>query len=628
MATHPVLDFLRRLKPADPARQTPDAELLARFVVSRNEAAIAELVQRHGPLVWRLCVRVLGEAADAEDAFQAAFLVLARRAASVSRPELLANWLYGVAYRTALKVRDERRRRQIPLQEERAVNNTTPLDEASRRELRERLDSELSQLPDRYRVPIVLHFLEGHTQEEVARMLGCPRPTIATRLTRACERLRTRLLHRGLTLSTGALGAALAEEASAALPLTLLEATVHAAPLFAAGGSILAPQAAAAVAEGVLQTMFLIKIKFAFAGVLLVAVVAAGVSVLASQGLTPDHPGQPEAFAPKAGARDDVVEKELEKLQGTWVLTAVEWDGKAPAPQDVTSDARREWSIRGNKFTDGQVGDQFKKSTGFLRIDARQTPRTMDLSPTEAFQPAETAYSIYDVQGDTLKVAQWGRVIVPGQADKKPDRESKPGERPREFKTNLDSGVIITFWKKKPSRAEESKSAVVLPVWGKPADGLRIGIAAVERSPADHGKVRLSIALENVGQKDLMLNLGIMLANGARQYPLAVRLIVTDSADTRRIFHLHMPEPGVAGRVDPFIVPLPVGCRYTLSCLLENFIEEGGWAFPLRNAGNYQISAEFMGKGVERTNTDTGGLALMHYWTGTVTSPGVPITLP
>jgi uncharacterized protein (TIGR03067 family) len=430
------------------------------------------------------------------------------------------------------------------------------------------------------------------------------------------------LARRGIAVGSGAVSAALAEEASAALPATLLEATIQAAPLFAAGGSALVPQAAAAFAEGVLQTMFLMKLKFVLTCVLLVGVLAAGAGVLA-QSL--GDAGQPQAKTPKAEVKDDVVAKELEQLQGTWILTAVEWDGNAPAPQDVTSDARREWTIRGNKYTDGQVGAQYKKGTGFLRLDPRKQPRTIDLSSTEAFRPAEIVHEIYDVHGDTLKVAQFGQI---GPAGSQAKDNRRPEERPREFKTSPKSGVIVSYWKKKPSPAVISDPTALLPTWGKPVDGLRIGIVAVERPPADHGKLRLSIALESVGQKDLMLNLGIMLANGARQYPLALRLAVTDSADARKILHFHIPEPGVAGRVDPFIVPLPVGSRYTLSCLLDAFIDDAGQGFSKRNAGNYRIRAEFVGEGVQRTNNDMGGLALMRYWKGTVASPAVSVTLP
>jgi RNA polymerase sigma factor (sigma-70 family) len=226
--------------------------------------------------VLRLCVRVLGDSPDAEDAFQAAFLVLARRASSLSRPELLGNWLYGVAYRTALKVRADAARRQTSGRDGHAVDCANPAEEAAGRELRRMLDYELSRLPDRYRVPVVLHYLEGYTQEEVAQLLGCPRNTIATRLARARERLRGRLARSGVVLSTGGLAAALSEEASAGLPTTLLDATLKAATLFAAGESALVPATVVAFAEGVIQAMFLTKVKIVLGCILLLGAVATG----------------------------------------------------------------------------------------------------------------------------------------------------------------------------------------------------------------------------------------------------------------------------------------------------------------------------------------------------------------
>jgi RNA polymerase sigma factor (sigma-70 family) len=339
MAVNPVLDFLRWFRASDQVRKSPDAEVLARFVSSRDEAAFTALVQRHGPMVLRVCVRILGNSPDAEDAFQAAFLVLARRASSVSRPELLGNWLYGVAHRTALKVRANTARRQSFRRDGGPVDGSDPANEASRRELRRVLDHELSRLPDRYRVPLVLHYLEGRTQEEVAHLLGCPRNTVATRLARACERLRGRLARNGVALSSGALAAALSEEASAALPATLLDATVKAAMLFVAGGSAL-PSTVTLIAEGVIQAMFITKVKVALACVLLLGAVATGAGVLARQGQTPGGPQQAQIAAPKDNPDGaDVVKATLQVaaaqqkqdqdlIQGSWKVVRLEHEGK------------------------------------------------------------------------------------------------------------------------------------------------------------------------------------------------------------------------------------------------------------------------------------------------------------
>jgi RNA polymerase sigma-70 factor (ECF subfamily) len=281
---HPVLRFIRALSPTA-GQDVPDAELLGRFVARRDESAFAALVCRHGPMVFGVCARVLGDTPDAEDAFQATFLVLVRRAGSMGRPDLLGNWLHGVAYRTALKARAEtlRRRRQ-----ESHAAARPPVDAAEEgvwRDLRPILDEELNRLPQKYRVPLVLCHLEGQTHEEAARRLGCPRETVTTRLVRARERLRSRMVRRGLTLSAAALAGQLAEDALAgAVPAPLAQGTIQAAMRFAAGPMAAAGVISARVAaltEGVLQTMFLTKLKIAAAALLGVGVVAWGLAAFA-----------------------------------------------------------------------------------------------------------------------------------------------------------------------------------------------------------------------------------------------------------------------------------------------------------------------------------------------------------
>jgi uncharacterized protein (TIGR03067 family) len=137
--------------------------------------------------------------------------------------------------------------------------------------------------------------------------------------------------------------------------------------------------------------------------------------------------------------KKDPVKEELKKLEGTWVLTAVEWDGEKPAPQDVTSDARCEWTIRGNKSTSGQVGPIYKRGEGFIRIDPTKKPKTIDRSSTDKFKPGETSYEIYELDGDSLKVT----------AVQKEIEKCKPEDRPKEFKTAPKSDVNITYWKRK-----------------------------------------------------------------------------------------------------------------------------------------------------------------------------------
>jgi RNA polymerase sigma-70 factor (ECF subfamily) len=317
---HPVLRFLRALQPSGGAADAPDAQLLERFAAHRDEAAFAALLRRHGPMVLAVCVRTLGDTPDAEDALQATFLVLARRAGSVGRPELLANWLYGVACRVARKARGAAATRRRHEGRVRCGLGSDPAEEAAWHDLRPILDEELSQLPAKYRLPLVLCHLEGQTHEEVARRLGCPRETVTTRLVRARERLRRRLVRRGVTLSAGACAGLLANNAlTAAVPAALADNTVRAAPGFAAGSGATAGRVSArvvALTEGVLQTMWLTKLKITAAVLLAGAALAWGVGTLPrgtaapQQGPAPGPQGPlvqdvAVALAPAAAAKQD-----------------------------------------------------------------------------------------------------------------------------------------------------------------------------------------------------------------------------------------------------------------------------------------------------------------------------------
>jgi RNA polymerase sigma factor (sigma-70 family) len=232
-----------------------DGQLLGRFLEQRDEAAVAALVQRHGPMVWGVCRRVLGSHHDAEDAFQATFLVLARKAASVVPREMVGNWLYGVAHQTAMKARAMRARRRT---RERQVTKM-PEPEAPQRDvwadLQPVMDRELSRLADKYRVAIVLCYLEGKTRKEAARQLGCPEGTLAGRLARGRALLAKRLARRGVALSGGTLSAVLSESAtSASLPTSVMFSTIKAVTSVAAGQAAgLVSTKAAALLEGVQQ---------------------------------------------------------------------------------------------------------------------------------------------------------------------------------------------------------------------------------------------------------------------------------------------------------------------------------------------------------------------------------------
>ncbi|HTU90099.1 MAG TPA: sigma-70 family RNA polymerase sigma factor [Gemmataceae bacterium] len=179
-----------------------DKELLEWFVRRHEEAAFAALVRRHGPMVLGVCRRVLRHSHDAEDAFQATFLILVEKAHRLKRPELLANWLYGVAYRTALHARQRGARRSEREREAAAMSVPKSDPEYEPTELRRVLDEELHRLPEKYRAPLILCYLEGKTNEEAAQVLGWPSGSMSHRLARGRELLRERLQSRlaGLTI--------------------------------------------------------------------------------------------------------------------------------------------------------------------------------------------------------------------------------------------------------------------------------------------------------------------------------------------------------------------------------------------------------------------------------------------
>jgi RNA polymerase sigma factor (sigma-70 family) len=275
-----VLHHIRSLVVAQEAAGLADSVLLERFLTRRDEAAFEALVRRHGPMVMGVCRRILQNPDDAEDAFQATFLVLVRKASSIAKRELLGNWLYGVAYHTARAARSAASRRRA--KEAKAVARQQPQEENTCQELLPLLDHELSRLPDKYRIPVVLCELEGKSRQDAARQLGLPEGTLSSRLARARAILARRLRQRGLALTGGALAAGLSQQATASIIApSLILSTVKAGTLMLAGQSAAAGAVSAHVAalsEGVVKTMFLAKLKIATGLLLLGSVLAIGVS--------------------------------------------------------------------------------------------------------------------------------------------------------------------------------------------------------------------------------------------------------------------------------------------------------------------------------------------------------------
>ncbi len=293
--TNEVLRHLHRTVLLHDGAGLPDGPLLARFVEGGDEAAFAALVRRHGPMVWGVCRRLLPEH-DAEDAFQATFLALFRKAASIRPREKVAGWLHGAARRAALLARRTAARRRS--RERPAAHLPEP--EAPQREtwddLRPLLDEELSRLPEAYRSVFVLCDLEGRTRAEAARHLGCPEGTVAGRLARARAMLGRRLARRGVGLAAIALPAVLARNAaSAGVPPALVSFVIEAVRRNASGGA----GGLAAVHAGGLGAMA--RMKIVVASLLVLGAVAMVAAVVAS-GQTGPWSGGPDGPAGRADA--------------------------------------------------------------------------------------------------------------------------------------------------------------------------------------------------------------------------------------------------------------------------------------------------------------------------------------
>jgi RNA polymerase sigma factor (sigma-70 family) len=283
------------------AEGASDALLLRRFAESRDEKAFEQLVWRHGLLVLNVCRRVLRHEHDTEDAFQATFLALARKAAAICKHRAVASWLYKVALRVALRARAQAARRH-----EQRLTGCEPLcteaaSDGEWQDLRSLVDEEVNRLPEKYRIPFILCGLEGLSNHEAARQIGCPEGTVRSRLARARVRLRCRLMRRGVGDSAGLLAAATASVTMwAASPVALVRSTTKAAIAFATGSVAASEQISSQVlnlTEGVLRTMFPTKLTVALT-LLLVIVVGAG-------GLVARHFHEPLRGSDKASSSDN-----------------------------------------------------------------------------------------------------------------------------------------------------------------------------------------------------------------------------------------------------------------------------------------------------------------------------------
>jgi RNA polymerase sigma factor (sigma-70 family) len=388
-----IVEHLRHTVLARDGANLSDGQLLDCFVARREESAFEILVRRHGPMVLSVCRRVVGNHHDAEDAFQATFLVLVRKAASIQPRELVGNWLYGVAYQTALRAktiaakRGARERQVTHMPEAKAVPQGVWLD------LQPLLDQELSRLSDKYRVPIVLCDLEGKTRKEAAQLLGVPEGTISSRLARARTMLAKRLTRHGVTVSAGALAAVLSQQAATAhVPATLVCGTLKAAGAFAAGGIVSAK--IALLTEGVLKAMLISKLKSATALLVILGIMVLSY-VVAAGGPGDANDGNPAAKVEEkqqGAERKPMTDKE--KLQGRWKVVSGEKYGEKLSADDLLPIAA-EIVFAGDKLSIAAGDGKLRP----FKIDPKKKPKEIDFYMGEGFVPA-----ICELDGNTLKI--------------------------------------------------------------------------------------------------------------------------------------------------------------------------------------------------------------------------------
>ncbi|SIN71540.1 RNA polymerase sigma-70 factor, ECF subfamily [Singulisphaera sp. GP187] len=416
-----------------------DGQLLDDFLARREEAAFEELVNRHGPMVWGVCRRILHRHHDAEDAFQATFLVLARKGDSIVPRERLGNWLYGVAVQTALKARSlilkrGDRERQVMTMPEPTAHRPRLSDDLGRW-----LDEELSRLPEKYRAPIVLCDLEGESHQAAAGRLGWPVGTLSGRLSRARDLLTRRLNRHGQGLSAGTLTVALAREATAApVPLALVDSTARAAAQFAGGrvATELLSGQVIALTESVLTALVLSKIK-----VIIVCGLMAGLlglslggqvvtaEVLEEQAISKraESPrGEPAKGEVKGDARP---QSDLKLLEGTWFGSVTEFGGERDPAKPVRIPPQVKLIFEGDQLRfrgprlDKLISFGSVEDTEFtlkLGVEANQPTIDLTVSPiVNHNKPPLTYRGIYSLERGHLLIG----LNFPGQ------------KRPKDFKT-------------------------------------------------------------------------------------------------------------------------------------------------------------------------------------------------
>ena len=459
MANGPLrtaINQLRRLLGNRSGGTLTDARLLEDFVRRHDEAAFEVLVWRHSTMILNLCQRLLHDTHQAEDAFQATFLVFARKAHSIRQSETVAAWLYKVAYRIAVRVRTRAAKHVV---REAALDNLPGRDAGDELlwlDLRPILDEEIDRLPEKYRAPFVLCYLQGHTNEEAARQLGCPKGTILSRLARGRERLRLRLVRRGIALTvTGLATLVIHNAALATVPAALVTDTARAASVFAAGNAAAAPVSAAVVAltEGVLRTMFLTKLKLATAALLTLALVGTATALWTREVLAQKAPSSNEDRSAIQPAKTDVPPSApaTPASEVTGKVVAVAEDGKSFTleipPAERGAEAKKIEIKIADKTTVkySGIGPNEAKPTQGYQAKVLLAEGSKEVAATITFMGMRNIRNP-DIAGKVSAVAKDGKMITVEEAVPGKGRDDKPKtvEIKLTDKTHITYSLITT----------------------------------------------------------------------------------------------------------------------------------------------------------------------------------------
>jgi RNA polymerase sigma factor (sigma-70 family) len=497
-----LTQYLRASAAVEQGGRLTDAELLERFVGGRDGAAFEVLVWRHGPMVLNVCRRVTRREEDAEDAFQATFYALARKAYAIGRGDAVGSWLYKVAYRAALEAK---RRAPGPHAGAAAPKQVAagPVEEALGRELETALDEELSRLPEKYRVPLVLCCLEGKTNRQIAEQLHCAEATVRTRLARARERLRKRLDRRGLAVSGSSLTAALAPGAGRAAPAGLFASTIEAA-LRLPSASVACATPAAVIAESVLKGMFLQMMWRAAAIAVLLGVLggAAAFSAHSRPGGRAADEGK-EGLAERAGTAADPAPEDRAALGGTWesVETVTRVVGGKPLPPEQQ---KVRWVITADRIirtdADGFIDEEWTYG-----LDPASHPKGIDLRSRRLGAYPGT----YRLQGEGLTICL-----------------GFDGKRPTEFPAKADACWVFRRISPEPAPVLQRFASAPGCFWMIEPSGPGTAMATLgitylfEKAPDGAALITLAYALPEPGEEPWRELRPVLLdAKGKRHVP-------------------------------------------------------------------------------------------------------------